>query len=137
MKKAILSVVLILVLMLCACQRQSDIQTARGFRVVVHLECADVYGIGLEYCIDRKLMGVQAVQNAKESRPLGRGEMLSFEFTEMDFSQAELEKGAFGILPEILLKDGESVFTENLWEWALAPARSVRSRMRPGRLWRL
>jgi hypothetical protein len=62
-------------------------------------------------------MGVQAVQNAKESRPLGRGEILSFEFTEMDFSQAELEKGAFGMLPEILLKDGESVFTEKLWEW--------------------
>ena len=119
MKKAILSVVLILALMLCACHKEPQVQTLSGVKVIVHLECTDVYGMEIEYCIDRKSLGVQgAAINPEMSIPINRGEALSFEFIEMDFSSADdLENGMFGIMPEILLKDGESISAEYLWEW--------------------
>lgn len=113
-----LIVTAVLFLSVCGC---GDKNTERTTDVVISLESDGVYGIVIEYSIDRTRLGGQMVSTDPEmSKPLPKVEH-TIKFAEQGFGEPyTLDSEKFGILVFVVLETGEEIPLPYLWEWNAA-----------------
>lgn len=120
MKKTlcILSIFLMLT-SLFACSNAKG--TEKTTDVVISLESEGVYGIVIEYSVDRTRLGGQmASRDPEMTKPLPKEEH-TIKFAEQGFGEPyTLDSGKFGILVVVVLENGEEVPLQYLWEWDAA-----------------
>lgn len=98
---------------------ENDFSDENKIKLNVEVQCEDVYGIVFEYCVDRKrLGGMQVSPDPQMNHPFGLWEICYPEFSESLFTDPyEPNTGTFGITAAVVLKNGETVAIENLYEW--------------------
>ena len=120
MKKTlcILSIFLMLT-SLFACSNTKG--TEKTTDVVISLESEGVYGIVIEYSVDRTRLGGQMASCDPEmTKPLPKEEH-TIKFAEQGFGEPyTLDSGKFGILVVVVLENGKEVPLQYLWEWNAA-----------------
>lgn len=114
-----LPLLLLMIISLCACGTKKE--SERTTDVVISLESDGVYGIVIEYSIDRTRLGGQMASIDPEmTKPLPKEEH-TIKFAEQGFGESyTLNSGKFGILVAVVLEDGEEVPLQYLWEWNAA-----------------
>lgn len=118
--KWILAVAILITLALYGCQVEDkkQIEPLPQVDVSVLIDSADVYGVSVEYCVERRALGGQACSpDPMRTRPFARDEEISFEFAQYDFQDADYENGTFGLIFSVLLPGEGSEEIEVLWEW--------------------
>lgn len=120
MKKIIaiwLVVILLISVSACSTKQQAEVTTD----IVISLESEGVYGIVIEYSIDRTRLGGQMTSLDPEmTKPMPKEEH-AIKFAEQGFSDPyTLNSGKFGILVVVVLENGEEVPLQYLWEWDAA-----------------
>ncbi len=118
-KTSFVGMLMLLSVLLSACRISSTVQTMQQMKIIIHIESDAVYSVGMEYCMDRRLLGGQeCMGNPSRTQPLSENEVISFEFTEMELASAEnFGSGMFGFGLQIASADGEYVPLGVFWEW--------------------
>ena len=113
-----LALLLLMIISLYACGKQN---TERTTDVVVSLGSDGVYGIVIEYSVDRTRLGGQIASCDPEmTKPLPKEEH-TIKFAEQGFGESyTLDSGKFGILVVVVLENGEEIPLQYLWEWNAA-----------------
>ena len=113
-----LIVATVLILSMCGCSNKN---TERTTDVVISLESDGVYGIVIEYSVDRtRLVGQMASCDPEMINPLPKEEH-TIKFAEQGFGEPyTLDSGKFGILIVVVLENGEEIPLQYLWEWNAA-----------------
>ncbi len=120
MKKTVAILLFIIILMAvtaCNTKPQAEVTTD----IVISLESEGVYGIVIEYSIDRTRLGGQmASRDPEMTKPLPKEEH-TIKFAEQGFGEPyTLDSGKFGILVVVVLENGEEIPLQYLWEWDAA-----------------
>ena len=115
-----LIVATVLILSMCGCSNKN---TERTTDVVISLESDGVYGIVIEYSVDRtRLVGQMASCDPEMINPLPKEEH-TIKFAEQGFGEPyTLDNGKFGILVVVVLENGEEVNSSTKTMVALAKA---------------
>lgn len=87
--------------------------------VICQIDCEEsIYGIHLEYFLDRQPQGGMSIVNASTDSPLAQGERLHAQFEERDFPSPEaLGEQTFGIMAFVVLENGSELPVDCFWEW--------------------
>ena len=101
---------------LFACSNKKG--TEKTTDVVISLESDGVYGIVIEYSVNRTRLGGQMAScDLEMTKPLPKEEH-TIKFAEQGFGEPyTLDSGKFGILVVVVLENGEEVPLQYLWEW--------------------
>ena len=120
MKKIVFAIAL-LSMLLCITACQTKPQTEVTTDVVISLESDGVYGIVIEYSVDRTRLGGQMASCDPEmTKPLPKEEH-TIKFAEQGFGEPyTLDSGKFGVLVVVVLENGEEIPLQYLWEWDAA-----------------
>ncbi len=81
-----------------------------------------VYGIGMEYSVDRLLLGAQeCLSDPAMKRAMGKGEAADFRFEPQDFPEdCGPDDGTFGMAAWVIGADGEEILLNSFVEWEAA-----------------
>lgn len=117
MKKIVFAIALLsMLLCITACNNKPQAEVTTD--VVISLESDGVYGIVIEYSIDRTRLGGQIASCDPEmTKPLPKEEH-TIKFAEQGFGELyTLDNGKFGILVVVVLENGKEIPLQYLWEW--------------------
>ncbi|MBQ2954831.1 MAG: hypothetical protein IJE08_00055 [Clostridia bacterium] len=91
-------------------------------RVSIEVEADGVYGVCMDYGVNRTIIGSQVCTNAQGMAvPLPAGEIINFDFLRQDFQEGfGPEDGPFFLLPGVILEDGSELPAGDAWEWTAA-----------------
>ncbi len=113
---------------LCGCQQNNPKENTKYTTIVMTIDCSDdIYGIGFEYCMNRKMLGGQVLQSDPEMRLPLENKDFYICFDERGFSSPEqLQNGTFGIIVYLVLENNIEIPMEYLYEWSAEFGREYR-----------
>lgn len=118
--KWLLPVWILIMLALCGCQVEDkkQIEPVEQVDVSVLIDSGDVYGVSVEYCVERKALGGQACsRDPARTRTFAKGEEIGFRFLKQDFQEIEYAGKTFGLIFSVLTEGEGSSPIDILWEW--------------------
>lgn len=113
-----LLVATILIMSICGCSNKNMDRTTD---VVISLESDGIYGIVIEYSVERTRLGGQMASCDPEMTKALPKEQHTIKFAEQGFGDPyTLDSGKFGILVVVVIENGEEIPLQYLWEWNAA-----------------